>query len=50
MRNIPAAEEFVRRAEEEGVGAAVAARDEPFGDYSQAPDRRKPDPDHVIRL
>jgi enoyl-CoA hydratase len=50
MRNIPAAEEFVRRAEEEGVGAAVAARDEPFGDYSRAPDWRKPDPSHVVRL
>jgi enoyl-CoA hydratase len=50
MRNIPAAEEFVRRAEEEGVGAAVAARDEPFGDYSRAPEWRKPDPSHVIRL
>lgn len=50
MRNIPAAEEFVRLAEEEGVGAAVAARDEPFGDYSQAPDWRKPDPAHVIQL
>jgi enoyl-CoA hydratase len=50
MRNIPAAEEFVRRAEEEGVGAAVAARDDPFGDYSRAPDWRKPDPAHVIRL
>jgi enoyl-CoA hydratase len=50
MRNIPAAEEFVRLAEEEGVGAAVAARDAPFGDYSQAPAWRNPDPSHVIRL
>jgi enoyl-CoA hydratase len=50
MRNIPAAAEFVERAESEGVGAAVAERDAPFGDYSQAPAWRKPDPNHVIRL
>jgi enoyl-CoA hydratase len=50
MRNIPAADEFVAKAESEGVGAAVAERDAPFGDYSQAPDWKKPDPKHVIRL
>ena len=32
----------------EGVGAAVAERDGPFGDYSQAPPERRPDPDNVI--
>jgi enoyl-CoA hydratase len=50
MRNIPAAEEFVARAEEGGVRAAVEGRDGPFGDYSQAPDWRKPDPNNVIRV
>ena len=50
MRNIPAAREFVSTAEADGVGAAVAGRDAPFGDYSQAPEWRKPDPSNVIRL
>jgi len=27
----------------------VRRRDEPFGDYSQAPAERKPRPEHVIR-
>ena len=32
-----------------GVGSAlVAERDGPFGDYSQAPPERRPDPSHVI--
>ena len=48
MRNIPEALEFVRRAEQEGVGAAVAERDGRWGDYSQAPPERRPDPRHVI--
>ena len=50
MRNIPAAREFVSTAEADGVSAAVAGRDAPFGDYSQAPEWRKPDPSNVIRL
>ena len=37
MRNTPDATEFIELAESEGVGAAVARRDGPFGDYSQAP-------------
>ena len=37
MRNIPEGLEFVRLAKEEGVPAAVARRDGPFGDYSQKP-------------
>ena len=37
MRNTPDAHEFIELATEEGVGAAVARRDGPFGDYSQAP-------------
>ena len=36
MRNIPEAERFIETAEAEGVPAAVAERDGPFGDYSQA--------------
>ncbi|MGH7822079.1 MAG: crotonase/enoyl-CoA hydratase family protein, partial [Candidatus Binatia bacterium] len=35
MRNIPEGLEFVRIAKEQGVPAAVAWRDGPFGDYSQ---------------
>jgi enoyl-CoA hydratase len=48
MRNIPAAHAFIAAAEEEGVPAAVARRDGPFGDYSQAPPESRPDPGHVI--
>jgi enoyl-CoA hydratase len=42
MRNTPEAKEFVRRAQEEGVSAAVAERDAPFGDYSQGEPEMKP--------
>jgi enoyl-CoA hydratase len=48
MRNTPEALEWIRRAEAEGVPAMVAERDGPFGDYSQAPPERRPDPSHVI--
>ena len=48
MRNTLESEEFVRTAKEQGVGAAVAHRDGPFGDYSQGPSERRPDPSHVI--
>jgi enoyl-CoA hydratase len=48
MRNTPDAREFIDLAEREGVGAVVARRDGPFGDYSQAPGERQPDPSHVI--
>ena len=48
MRNTPEAIEWIRRAEAEGVRSVVAARDAPFGDYSQAPPERRPDPSHVI--
>lgn len=50
MRNTPDALEFIRVAEGEGVRAAVARRDGPFGDYSQAPAQERPNPDHVIHL
>jgi enoyl-CoA hydratase len=41
LRNTPEALRFVERAEAEGVSAAVAERDDPFGDYSRG---AKPDP------
>ncbi len=48
MRNTPDALAFIERAAAEGVGAVVAERDCPFGDYSQAPPDEQPDPSHVI--
>jgi enoyl-CoA hydratase len=48
MRNTPDALRFVQRAETDGVRAVITERDGPFGDYSQAPPERRPDPDHVI--
>jgi enoyl-CoA hydratase len=48
MRNTPDAKRFIELAEREGVGAAVAERDGPFGDYSQAPAAEQPNPDNVI--
>jgi enoyl-CoA hydratase len=48
MRNTPDAAEFIELAEREGVGAAVARRDGPFGDYSQAPPEQQPNPENVI--
>jgi enoyl-CoA hydratase len=42
MRNTPEGRAFVRTAMEKGVQGAVAERDGPFGDYSQAPADRKP--------
>ena len=50
MRNTPEALDFVRLAEEQGVGAAVERRDGPFGDYSQAPASERPDPAHEIKV
>jgi enoyl-CoA hydratase len=48
MRNTPDAKQFIELAEREGVGAVVALRDGPFGDYSQAPPEEQPDPSNVI--
>jgi enoyl-CoA hydratase len=48
MRNTPDASSFIELAEREGVPAAVAERDGPFGDYSQAPAGEQPDPRNVI--
>jgi enoyl-CoA hydratase len=48
MRNTPEAREWIARAERDGGRAVVEARDAPFGDYSQGPPERRPDPSHVI--
>jgi enoyl-CoA hydratase len=48
MRNTPDAERWVELAQREGVQAAIAERDAPFADYSQAPPEGRPDPNNVI--
>ena len=48
MRNTPDAERWIATAAEKGVREAIAERDRPFGDYSQAPPERRPDPSNVI--
>ncbi len=48
MRNTPQAREFIELAEREGVAAAIARRDGPFGDYSQADASGQPNPGNVI--
>jgi enoyl-CoA hydratase len=48
MRNTPEAKQFIELAEREGVHGAVARRDGPFGDYSQARSEDQPDPSNVI--
>ncbi len=48
MRNTPDAKEWIELAQREGVGAAIAQRDGPFGDYSQAPPDGRPDPSNRI--
>ena len=48
MRNTPDALAWVDKVEAEGVRSAITQRDGPFGDYSQAPSDRKPDPNNVI--
>jgi enoyl-CoA hydratase len=50
MRNTPDARRFIEVAGEQGVRAAIARRDGPFGDYSQAPKDEQPDPSHVIHV
>jgi enoyl-CoA hydratase/carnithine racemase len=49
MRNTPDAKRFIDLSEREGVRAAVAERDGPFGDYSQAAEDERPNPNNVIR-
>lgn len=48
LRNTPEARDWIRIAERQGVAAAVAERDGPFGDYSQAGPEGKPNPAHVV--
>jgi enoyl-CoA hydratase len=48
MRNTPDAHRFIELAAEKGVSAAVARRDGPFADYSQAPASAQPDPANVL--
>jgi enoyl-CoA hydratase len=48
MRNTPDAERWIETAAEKGVREAIGERDRPFGDYSQAPPERRPDPSNVI--
>jgi enoyl-CoA hydratase len=48
MRNTPDAHRFIELAEQDGVAAATAGRDAPFGDYSHAPPTGRPDPRNRI--
>jgi enoyl-CoA hydratase len=48
MRNTPDAHHFIDIAANEGVRSAIERRDGPWGDYSQAPPERQPDPSNVI--
>jgi enoyl-CoA hydratase len=50
MRNTPDARRFVDIAARDGVGAVIALRDRPFGDYSQAPRDEQPNPDNVVEV
>lgn len=50
MRNTPEALSFIQKAKEQGVPAAIADRDRPFGDYSQGNATNKPNPANVITL
>lgn len=50
MRNTPEALRFIDKANRESVQAAVAERDGPFGDYSQATAANKPNPANVVPL
>ena len=48
MRNTPEAIAAIEKAEREGVGALIAERDGPWGDYASAPASDQPDPGNVI--
>jgi enoyl-CoA hydratase len=50
MRNTPEAYGFIELAERDGVSEAVARRDGPFGDYSQAAVADQPNPENVIEV
>jgi enoyl-CoA hydratase len=49
MRNTREALHFIETAANEGVATAIAQRDGPFGDYSQAPPDGQPDRRHVVK-
>jgi hypothetical protein len=48
IRNTPEARSFIAKAAAEGVPAAVAERDGPFGDYSRAAAADKPNPQNIV--
>ena len=48
MRNTPDAKRWIELAQSEGVRAAIAERDGPFGDYSQAPPEGRPNPENTV--
>jgi enoyl-CoA hydratase len=50
MRNTPEALEWIGKAGNEGVKAALVQRDGPFADYSLGTGGEKPNPYHVIKL
>jgi len=50
MRNTPDALSFIEKAEKEGVRAAITERDQLFGDYSQADDDDKPNPNNITHV
>lgn len=50
MRNTPDAKRFIELSEKQGVRTAIAERDGPFRDYSQAPEDERPNPNNVIRV
>lgn len=50
MRNTPDALAWIDKADTAGVRQAIMDRDGPFGDYSQAPAERRPNPEHVIEV
>jgi len=50
MRNTPDALAWIDIANTQGVREAISRRDGPFGDYSQGPKDKRPDPAHVIEV
>ncbi len=50
MRNTPDALKWIDKADQDGVREAIIERDSPFGDYSQAPKDRRPNPNNVINV
>lgn len=50
MRNTPDALRWIEKADQEGVRQAIIQRDGPFGDYSQAPQDRRPNPNNIIEV